>query len=132
MLSGSPVIATVAVKDIEAATRFYEGTLGLSRLDLPNPDDPTNILYGSGDTAILVYQSSYAGTNQATYASWAVGDDIDSVVDDLRSKGVTFERYEDIPGATLEGDVHVIDGFKAAWFKDPDGNILNLTNQSGM
>jgi catechol 2,3-dioxygenase-like lactoylglutathione lyase family enzyme len=131
MLADSPAIATIAVKDIDAASKFYEGTLGLSRLEAPSPD-PTTVLYRVGESALLVYQSSYAGTNQATYASWAVGDDIESIVDDLTSKGVAFEQYDDLPGATREGDIHVIAGFKAAWFKDPDGNILNLTNQSAM
>jgi catechol 2,3-dioxygenase-like lactoylglutathione lyase family enzyme len=131
MLGDSPAIATIAVKDIDSASRFYEGTLGLSRLDVPNPD-PTAVLYRVGGSALLVYQSTYAGTNQATYASWAVGDDVEGVVDGLKSKGVTFEQYDDLPGVTREGDLHVIAGFKAAWFKDPDGNILNITNQSAM
>jgi catechol 2,3-dioxygenase-like lactoylglutathione lyase family enzyme len=128
MLGDSPVMATVAVKDLDAARRFYEGTLGLSRSDRSNPD-PTAIYYRSGSSTILVYQSSFAGTNEATYASWPVGDDFDSVLDDLKSKGVTFEQY-DIPGITREGDVHVMGDFKAAWFKDPDGNILNVSNES--
>jgi catechol 2,3-dioxygenase-like lactoylglutathione lyase family enzyme len=127
MLASNPVIATIAVKDVDAARRFYEGTLGLSRVDLPSPD-PTTDLYRSGSSAILVYQSAYAGTNQATCVCWPVGDEIDAIVDDLTSKGVGFERYEDIPGATLEGDVHVMGSHRTAWFKDPDGNILNLTN----
>jgi catechol 2,3-dioxygenase-like lactoylglutathione lyase family enzyme len=129
MLGSNAVIATIAVKDIDAAARFYEGTLGLTKADLPNPD-PSAIMYRSGESLILVYQSSYAGTNQATYASWAVGDEIESVIDDLRSKGVAFEQYDNLPGVTREGDVHLIDGLKSAWFKDPDGNILNLVNQA--
>ncbi|HZQ04682.1 MAG TPA: VOC family protein [Gaiellaceae bacterium] len=129
MLGSSAVIATIAVKDIDAAAKFYEGTLGLTKADIPSPD-PSAIMYRSGDSAILVYQSSYAGTNQATYASWAVGDDIESVIDDLRSKGVGFEQYDNLPGVTRDGDVHLIDGLKSAWFKDPDGNILNLVNQT--
>ena len=77
---------------------------------------------------VLVYASEYAGTNQATAASWAVGDDLDAIVDDLRGKGVAFEHYDDLPETTREGDVHVMGDFKAVWFKDPDGNILNLSN----
>ena len=91
--------------------------------------DPEAILYRSGNSAVLVYRSQYAGTNQATAASWAVGDDLDAVVEELRSKGVSFEHY-DLPGATREGDVHVMGDLRAAWFKDPDGNILNIANQS--
>jgi len=128
MLASTPVIATIAVKDIDAAAKFYEETLGLRRSDRPSPD-PTAVVYQSGNTGILVYQSQFAGTNQATYASWGVGDELDSVIDDLRSKGVSFEQY-DIPGVTREGDVHVMNGLRAAWFKDPDGNILNISNES--
>jgi hypothetical protein len=79
---------------------------------------------------VLVYLSNYAGTNQATAATWAVGDDFDSIVESLRGKGVTFERYDDLPDTTREGDVHLIGDLKAVWFKDPDGNILNLVNQA--
>ncbi len=46
---------------------------------------------------------------------------------ELQSKGVTFEHY-DMPGRELEGDIHVVAGIKVAWFKDPDGNILNLVS----
>jgi hypothetical protein len=79
---------------------------------------------------VLVYQSTYAGTNQATAASWGVGDDFDAIVDDLRKSGVTFERYDDLPDTTREGDIHLLDGMKAVWFKDPDGNIINVGNAS--
>jgi hypothetical protein len=79
---------------------------------------------------LLVYRSDYAGTNQATAATWAVGDELDSVMDDLRSKGVSFEHY-DLPGTTREGDVHILGDMRGAWFKDPDGNILALVNQPG-
>lgn len=57
-----------------------------------------------------------------------VGDEIDTVVKALKSKGVVFEHYE-MPGLTLEGDIHVGYGMKVAWFKDPDGNILNLVDR---
>ena len=63
-------------------------------------------------------------------ASWAVGDDFNAIVQSLRDKGVTFEHYDDLPGTTREGDIHSIGDMKAVWFKDPDGNILNLGNQS--
>jgi hypothetical protein len=46
----------------------------------------------------------------------------------LKSKGVTFEHY-DMPGLSLEGDIHVGQGMKVAWFKDPDGNILNFAGE---
>jgi catechol 2,3-dioxygenase-like lactoylglutathione lyase family enzyme len=117
------------VKDIDAARDFYEKTLGLTQVE-GGPSDANAVLYRSGSSTVLVYQSRYAGTNQATAASWAVGDELDAIVQSLKEKGVTFEHYDDLPGTTREGDVHVMGELKAAWFKDPDGNILNLANQS--
>jgi catechol 2,3-dioxygenase-like lactoylglutathione lyase family enzyme len=129
MLGDKNVTATLAVKDLAAARSFYENTLGLTQIE-GGPEDPSAVVYRSGDSAVLVYESRYAGTNQATGASWAAGDDFDEIVRALREKGVTFERYDDLPGTTRDGDVHVMGDLRAAWFKDPDGNILNLVNQS--
>ena len=72
-----------------------------------------------------VYRSQYAGTNQATAVTWAVGDQVDAIARALKENGVAFELY-DMPGITIDGDVHVGHGMRVAWFKDPDGNILNL------
>jgi catechol 2,3-dioxygenase-like lactoylglutathione lyase family enzyme len=131
MLGGKDVAATIAVKDLEAARDFYENTLGLQRIEMEGMgDDAGAAIYRSGNSAVLVYESAYAGTNQATAASWAGGDDFDSIVDGLKEKGVTFEHYDDLPGTTREGDVHSMGNLKAVWFKDPDGNILNVGNQS--
>jgi len=131
MLGGKNAAATLAVKDLAAARDFYENTLGLEQLPMEGvPEDAGAVLYRSGNSAVLVYESAYAGTNQATAASWAVGEDFDSIVQGLRDKGVTFERYDDLPGTTREGDIHSIGDMKAVWFKDPDGNILNVGNQS--
>ena len=112
--------------DLAAAREFYENTLGLEAVQ----ESPGAIVYKSGSSAVLVYPSAFAGTNQATAASWAVGDDFDAIVQDLEAKGVSFEHYDDLPDTTRDGDVHVIGEFKAVWFKDPDGNILNLINQA--
>ncbi len=75
-----------------------------------------------------VYRSEYAGTNKATAVTWAVGEDVEGVVRDLKAKGVALERY-DMPGMTRTGDGYTADDLKVAWFKDPDGNILNIANR---
>jgi catechol 2,3-dioxygenase-like lactoylglutathione lyase family enzyme len=124
MLRDTDAIATLAVKDLDAAARFYEGTLGLSRADM---EDEESIVFESGDTTINVYQSSFAGTNKATALTWTV-DDVEDVVRTLKAKGVKFEHY-DLPDTRREGDVHVSGGIKVAWFKDPDGNILSVVNR---
>jgi catechol 2,3-dioxygenase-like lactoylglutathione lyase family enzyme len=126
MLGDRDVAAALAVADLDAARGFYEGTLGLR----PEMDQsPEAVLYASGSSKVLVYRSQYAGTNQATAATWAVGDDLEAVIEELRGKGVTFEHYDDLPGTTREGDVHVMGDTRGAWFKDPDGNILALVSQ---
>jgi catechol 2,3-dioxygenase-like lactoylglutathione lyase family enzyme len=124
MLGDKDAAATIAVSDLQRARDFYESTVGLT----PVQEQPGGVLYKSGNSVVLVYPSEYAGTNQATAASWAVGDDFDAIVEDLRAKGVAFEHYDDLPDTTREGDVHVVGEFKGVWFKDPDGNILSLIN----
>ena len=82
----------------------------------------------SGDTLINVYRSEFAGTNKATALTFQV-DDIDREVSELRDKGIFFEHY-DLPGLEPRGDLYVGEGgFKTAWFKDPDGNILSLIEE---
>ncbi|RWF45130.1 MAG: VOC family protein [Mesorhizobium sp.] len=125
MLENSNATANLAVRDLAKAKAFYEGTLGLEQV---HDEGGELIVYKSGDTTINVYRSEFAGTNKATAVTWRVGDKIADVVNALRSKGVAFEHY-DMPGLTMEGDLHVGGGMKVAWFKDPDGNILNLVDR---
>jgi len=124
MLGESDAAATIAVKDIAVSREFYEGKLGLKPV---STDQPGVITYTSGSSRILVYESRYAGTNQATAATWMAGDDVGLIVRSLREKGVAFEHY-DLPNTTRDGDVHVFGDLRVAWFKDPDGNILSLVS----
>jgi catechol 2,3-dioxygenase-like lactoylglutathione lyase family enzyme len=131
MLRDKNIIATLAVADMERARDFYENTLGLKQAQgLPEGADVGALVYQAGNSAMLIYQSAHAGTNQATAASWFVGDDFDAIVEDLRNKGVTFERYDDLPETRREGDIHIFGGMKGVWFKDPDGNIISIGNVS--
>ena len=125
MLNEMDATAMLAVKDVTKTRSFYEGTLGFVA-DAPDQDGMVN--YRSGQTPIMVYESAYAGTNQANALAWSVGADFDTIFKELTTKGVTFEHY-DLPGLTLDGDVHVADGFKGVWFKDPDGNILHINGR---
>jgi catechol 2,3-dioxygenase-like lactoylglutathione lyase family enzyme len=126
MLGDKPAAATLPVGDLRAARDFYENVLGLSPIQELGEDESGAVLYRSGESVVLVYQSEYAGTNQGTAASWAVGGDFDSVVEDLRKKGASFEHYDDLAGTTRDGDIHTFEGGRAVWFKDPSGNILNV------
>ncbi len=125
MLGNKDLVATIAVKDLETARKFYEGTLGLAAIDAEGEEV---IVFKSGRSTLNVYRSQYAGTNQATAVTWLVGDDVESVVRALKAKGVVFEHY-DLPQMKREGDIHIARGIKTAWFKDPDGNILNIINR---
>jgi catechol 2,3-dioxygenase-like lactoylglutathione lyase family enzyme len=124
MLANKDVAANIAVKDLTRAQKFYAGTLGLKEAGREGEEV---IAYRSGNSTVLVYRSEFAGTNKATCMTWVVGDEVDKIARELKSKGVAFEHY-DMPGLKLEGDVHVGHGMKVAWFKDPDGNILNIVS----
>jgi catechol 2,3-dioxygenase-like lactoylglutathione lyase family enzyme len=124
MLGDKDAVANIAVKNLETAKKFYEETLGLTQIGAEGQEV---LVFRSGNSKIYVYKSQYAGTNQATALTWVVGKDIESVVQELKAKGVTFEHYN-MPDVTRENDIHVAGNMKVAWFKDPDGNILNIIN----
>jgi catechol 2,3-dioxygenase-like lactoylglutathione lyase family enzyme len=124
MLADHDAVAMIAVKDLPAARRFYEGVLGLEPVDAEGEE---LVVFRSGGTMLNVYRSQYAGTNRATTVTWAVGDELEGLVDSLKAKGVPFEHY-DLPGMSRDGDIHIGGPMKVAWFKDPDGNILSIVN----
>jgi len=124
MLGTKDAAANIAVRNLESARKFYEGTLGLKQVGAEGNE---LIAYRSGNSTLLVYRSDYAGTNKATTATWTVGDDVEGIARGLKAKGVTFEHY-DMPGMTRNGDVHIVGKMKVAWFKDPDGNILCIVS----
>jgi catechol 2,3-dioxygenase-like lactoylglutathione lyase family enzyme len=130
MLGDNDAMATIAVKDLQAARTFYGDMLGLQ--EQTGSDNPEVITYKSGSSTIMVYRSHSAGTNRATVLTWAIGGDLESLVQYLKAKGVTFEHY-DLPQLSRQGDIHVAnDGLRVVWFKDPDGNILSIaTSASG-
>lgn len=125
ILGDKDAFANIAVKNLEISKKFYEDTLGLAQVGAEGEE---LLVFKSGTTTIYVYQSQNAGTNQATAVTWVVGEDMEDIIQELKTKGVTFEHY-DMSDMTLEGDVHVFGDMKVAWFKDPDGNILNITSR---
>ena len=124
MLGNKDAVANIAVKNLQTARTFYEGTLGLKAVDAEGEE---LIVFKSGNSTLFVYRSQYAGTNRATAVTWTVGTEMESLVRELKAKGVTFEHY-DMPGMKLEGDIHIGGDMKIAWFKDPDGNILSIVS----
>jgi len=124
MLGKADATPMIAVKDLNRARKFYEDTLGLETKD----EWGEGLTMESGDTTINVYRSQFAGTNKATALTFQV-DDAEEEVSELKKKGVFFEHY-DLPGLQSRGDLYVGEGgFKTAWFKDPDGNILSLIEE---
>lgn len=122
MLGDNEAMATIAVRNIAVAKTFYEGTLGLRQT---GTEGEQLVSYQSGNSTLLVYQSEFAGTNKATAATWSVKGELEELVRALKAKGVAFEHYS-MSDLRLEGDIHVGKDMKLAWFKDPDGNILNI------
>ena len=122
-LSQHPIGPACAVADLARARAFYEDKLGLQ----PEPVMDEAIRYPCGDgSALMVYVSEEnAGTAKATVAGWAV-DDLDAEMRELESRGVTFEVYDQPGLKTDERGVFQGPGFRAAWFRDPDGNTFAI------
>jgi catechol 2,3-dioxygenase-like lactoylglutathione lyase family enzyme len=125
MLTDAPVIAVLATTDIGRARQFYEERLGLSAAEVM--DEMRTIIFECGaGTRLLVYERATAGDSEATSAAFRV-DDVEQTVEDLRAAGVEIEEY-DLPGIKTENGVAALGDFKSAWFKDPDGNIISVSN----
>jgi catechol 2,3-dioxygenase-like lactoylglutathione lyase family enzyme len=117
VLSDAMLVTTVAVTDLERAKRFFSEQLELRILD----ETPFAIRFGAGRGSQVSVRRGQPNVGQ-TVGHFEV-DDIEAAVRDLASRGVTFEEYES--PKTVNG-VAQIGAARAAWFKDPDGNILGL------
>ena len=126
-LSDSSVQALLAVSDLDRAKRFYEDQLGLVR----GEEEHQGVTYPCADgTSVFVYLSpENAGKSPATLAGWAV-DDLNRTMEELSSRGVAFQHYDQPGIKTDERGVFDAGAFRAAWVKDPDGNTLALTEVS--
>ena len=122
MLKNRDSSAIVAVSDMERAKRFYSDILGL---ELGDASMGEVLSYQTGKTWLTVYRSEFAGTNRANAVTWALGDEFDAIVAELKSRGVVFEHYDEME---RDGDVHLAGDMRLVWLKDPDGNILHLMN----
>jgi len=121
MLKDSTVTANIPAADLARAKDFYADKMGLT----PTQELPGEVLIyrTAGGTSFQVYRTDYAGQAGHTIAQWHV-DDIESQVNDLKAKGVTFEKY-DMPGVEWDGEIASMGGMgRAAWFRDSEGNIL--------
>ena len=127
MLNTSRVEANIPAADLGRARAFYADKLGLT----PTRDMAgANLVYETeGGTTFNLYETAYAGQAGHTIAQWHVAD-IESEVHDLKAKGVVFEVY-DLPGVQWEGEIASLEGLgRAAWFKDSEGNIMCVDQET--
>lgn len=121
MLAKSEIIAFVTTADGERARKFYEGVLGLQ----VNEDTPFALVMDANGTMLRIAKAQQVVVAPYTVLGWKVGD-IARTVRELSAKGVRFERYDGM--AQDEAGIWASpSGAKIAWFKDPDGNTLSLT-----
>jgi catechol 2,3-dioxygenase-like lactoylglutathione lyase family enzyme len=121
------VETVIAVSDLERARRFYEEQLGLE----PGYEEEQAIRYPCADGAnVFIYLSpENAGSSRGTVAGWTVTG-LDELMRELAGRGVEFERYDQPGIKTDEHGVFDAGRFRAAWVKDPDGNVLAISEET--
>jgi len=122
MLTGQKLMAFVATRDGAKARAFYEGTLGLSVIS----DDDFALALDAGGTMLRVQKVRDFAPHPFTALGWEVAD-IAATVDALRARGVVFARFPGVEQDDRGVWVSPGGGARVAWFKDPDGNTLSLT-----
>jgi len=126
LLSQTQVTCMLPVKDLARARRFYEQQLGLEA-GAAKPDG--KFVYHCGGTEIALFPKAEGTSAQHTALSFKV-DDIARAIAELKGRGVRFADY-DYPGLKTVEHVCVLGSEKAAWFEDPEGNILCLHEDIG-
>ena len=121
MLNTGRAAATLPASDIGRARKFYTETLGFR----PTQESEGGIMFELGNgSGFFLYPSEYAGTNKATAMAIDV-DDFDGTIADLRRKGISFMEFDYGDMKTENGVMQTPDG-PAAWFQDPEGNIIGV------
>jgi len=122
MLQRHPMYAYIPARDLARARAFYEQKVGLKA----KQEIGGGVVYEfAGGTACFLYATPNAGTSRASQAFWQV-DDVDREINDLKSRGVVFENYPDMPGERSESGAVTAGGAKAAWSKDSEGNTMAI------
>jgi catechol 2,3-dioxygenase-like lactoylglutathione lyase family enzyme len=122
MLQTNKAFSSFSVNDMEMAKQFYGQTLGL-KVD----ESEEGLELHPGNTSVFIYPKPNHKPASFTVLNFLV-EDIDSAVDELKQKGVTFEKYEG-EIKTDEKGIHRNGGPTIAWFKDPAGNILSVVEK---
>ena len=121
MLASGKMIGFVPTKDAQKARAFYEGKLGFQFVS----DDPFALVVRAGESTIRVAKAQDFTPAPYTVLGWEVKD-IDAVVRWLQKQGVACEKYPFVEDREL-GIWTAPNGDKVAWFKDPDGNVLSVS-----
>jgi catechol 2,3-dioxygenase-like lactoylglutathione lyase family enzyme len=117
--------AVIAVSDLKRARGFYEGVLGLS-VEEDHPETES-VIYRVGGSLLMLYVTSYAGTAKNTVFAIDT-DDLDRDMTAMRDAGIAFMEY-DFPGLKTVDGVAELPGERSAWFEDPDGNALAISER---
>ncbi len=126
-LANAVVSATLTVTDLEKAKAFYTEKLGLTPSHDTVDDPMGGMLFDAGSgTSLYIYQGG-APKATNTVAGFKV-QDVLATVNELKAKGVEFESYDMPQLKTDENNIATFGKLQAAWFKDPDGNILAVEN----
>lgn len=123
MLANYNCATFIPASDLARARRFYAEKLGFQ----PIEEIEGLLLYQSGGAQFAVYATQFAGIAQHTLMSWDV-DDLNAVMAQLRQQGIVFEEY-DMPGLKTVNGIAELGPARGAWFKDSEGNILNVTQR---
>ncbi len=120
MLSKLEIHASLPVKDLQRARRFYADKLGL----MPKSELREGLIYQCKDSWFFLFPSSGASTGQFTQAIWQT-DNVEAEVTALKSKGVVFEEYN-TPDLKTVNSIATMGNNRSAWFKDSEGNLLAI------
>lgn len=124
MLGSRAVVAFVATRDPDRAREFYEGVLGLRLV----ADEPFALVFDAHGTTLRLQKVQELAPARHTVLGWLVPD-IAAAVGSLSGAGVSFERFPGLPQDDL-GVCSFPGGGRVAWFRDPDGNTLSLTESA--
>jgi catechol 2,3-dioxygenase-like lactoylglutathione lyase family enzyme len=121
MLSDRRAHTTLPVSDLDRARTFYEDVLGFRPMDV----NPAAVIYRAGEGSVFaITRSSGKASGSHTQIGFTVTD-LDAEVADLKRRGVTFLEY-DLPSLKTVGSIAQTGPNRAAWFLDPEGNMLGV------
>lgn len=124
MLAASKMMGFVPTNDSAKARSFYEGILGFEFVS----DDGFALVMRAGDTLIRIAKAQDFKPARYTVLGWQVSN-IEEIVTWLQKRGVAFEKYPFVQDKEL-GIWAAPNGDKVAWFRDPDGNVLSVSQHT--